>query len=787
MGKKRQANKKVIQKPQATSPAVVAAGVDSGRSSLIDLLARWGFILSAGLFFGRLLIPVESAAAGDTALFVLPWCVLLAASGWLSYRGDLSAKNFRIDLGDIGLLTILTGMLIAGGSVWANGGQLRAALNMSWEWIGIAFSVLLMRRLWTSSTGPILVGIVIGIGTALSAQGAYQYLVQLPAQRAAVMPLVEEYLKARERSSGNELSGVLADREAEKVSQLERELYENGIPTEPRALRMFVERLNSSEPFGQFALANTLAGFLAVCLLLQLGVGLRMLRAIERVSLVEWLTFLLSLALTSYCLTLTKSRTAWVGAAVGVLLLAGCLPAGQRFRKRLLWGMAGTALLIGGGVAVAIMTGALDIEVITEANKSLQYRFEYWSASLSMLRDHWFFGVGPGNFRQNYLGYKLPYSSEEILDPHNLWFDAWANGGLLALLGLGVVVFVMLRRLMRTFLESGDSASVVGGHALGRMRVPTGAAVVTAGVCALMLPSPEIASLFETILVLCAIAAVTAVLFASLVDRYGISQYAVVVAAFSLFVHLNGAGGFSMPGIIALLFLLGLGVERRNSSEDVPQSKSLRYLPLGTAALALVMAGAGLLLVIPAEVASWSAAQRLATATSSRSVQLALHDWAKQDPITPSPWMQFGQTYKSLAVGESGSINKEYATAAVEAFEKAIELDEHNYHPYRELADIYAEMAKAGNDSLWKEAIKYQQEAITRYPGSADLRAEFASYLAESGDDAAAAEQAEQALQINVLNEKAGHVDRLLGEEDVALLKKLLEGRESPNNRPPSS
>ncbi len=45
-------------------------------------------------------------------------------------------------------------------------------------------------------------------------------------------------------------------------------------------------------------------------------------------------------------------------------------------------------------------------------------------------------GVGPGNFGGPYLKYKLPESSEEILDPHNLFLEVWATAGFWALLAL---------------------------------------------------------------------------------------------------------------------------------------------------------------------------------------------------------------------------------------------------------------------------------------------------------------------------------------------------------------
>ncbi len=66
-------------------------------------------------------------------------------------------------------------------------------------------------------------------------------------------------------------------------------------------------------------------------------------------------------------------------------------------------------------VGLVVWRGGLDLEVITEAPKSLRYRLEYWVATLQMLADHPWFVWPPENFR-SVSSYKLPSSSEEIAD-----------------------------------------------------------------------------------------------------------------------------------------------------------------------------------------------------------------------------------------------------------------------------------------------------------------------------------------------------------------------------------
>src|SRR5262249_9645859 len=95
-----------------------------------------------------------------------------------------------------------------------------------------------------------------------------------------------------------------------------------------------------------------------------------------------------------------------------------------------------------------LATGRLDREVLTQSGMSLRYRWEYWQGTWGVLTHGapdlrtalgaptFWSGVGPGNFRAAYLRTKLPQSSEEILDPHNLFLEVWATGGFWALLAL---------------------------------------------------------------------------------------------------------------------------------------------------------------------------------------------------------------------------------------------------------------------------------------------------------------------------------------------------------------
>ena len=235
-------------------------------------------------------------------------------------------------------------------------------------------------------------------------------------------------------------------------------LREAGVDPAPDSpeRKLFEDRLNSTEPLATFALANSLAGFLAPWFLVALGIaaaarggadataalksgpsraGMRAAESVERPGRVA-LAAGAAAVFIGFCLLLTKSRTALLAAGLGI-----CLVAASRWsiRRLFTWKILAAAVVVFGLLAAAIAAGVWDRLVVTETPKSLLYRFQYWEATAAMIADHPWFGCGPGNFQHYYTAYKLPEASESIADPHNLFFEVAATAGLPALL-----VFVAL-------------------------------------------------------------------------------------------------------------------------------------------------------------------------------------------------------------------------------------------------------------------------------------------------------------------------------------------------------
>ena len=367
--------------------------------------------------------PDPKTGAGDGLVWVL--CLIVTAG--LGLAAWFVGGRFRVRWSwtDLGLFLLVI-MVASSANHAVDRGP---ALNMAWEWVGLGLGYFLLRNLPRSrAESQVIVGCLFATAVAVAAYGLYQAAVELPALQAQFR-----------KDPGPMLAAVQV---------------QPGTPAEA----MFRNRLlYSSDVFSTFGLANSLAGFLVGPLVVALWACVRSLaqprRSASRVGGV--LAALPLLLIVGACLILTKSRSAWIGLAVGMVLLA--LTARRRIAARtLILGSVGGLMVVLGLMAGGYATGRLDREVLTQSTLSMRYRWEFWRGAWGVITegatlsrgvldsDNFWSGVGPANFAGPYLLHKLPESSEEIQDPHNLFLEVWATAGLFALaalvttLGLGL-------------------------------------------------------------------------------------------------------------------------------------------------------------------------------------------------------------------------------------------------------------------------------------------------------------------------------------------------------------
>lgn len=128
-------------------------------------------------------------------------------------------------------------------------------------------------------------------------------------------------------------------------------------------------------------------------------------------------------------LALSFSRSAWIGAAGGLLFLLLILG-----RSQVRWILLLLALLALAALALSfvdLQTSALLSRLESINLSANQDRIDIYSVGLEIFRDNFLFGVGLQNFGQVYSEYVGTYKT-----PHNMFIATVAQGGLMAFLSL---------------------------------------------------------------------------------------------------------------------------------------------------------------------------------------------------------------------------------------------------------------------------------------------------------------------------------------------------------------
>jgi hypothetical protein len=774
-----------------------------------------------GLFLARWLTPTEGTAEGDTLW--LTSMTLAAAAGFFWWNSRVSFERLRFEKLDVTVWLLCGAHIFSSLVVILTEGNKRAATNMLWEWLTVAVTFTLLRQTITQDSRPKFLRAMLVVSTALACYGIWQPTFWYPAN-------LKEYQELKAEIESVESSPNLSSEERfKRQRELRAEFVSRGIPLSGPSQQLFERRLrDSKEPLGFFALTNTLASFIAVGLVLLAGtiVGLLLPSQTKdtpskpaesggRSNHRNGIAVLgAALLLVTYCLVLTKSRSAWGGSIVGVGTLLGLVvmksKSGASLKKLIPIIVVGAVVLsLLAGVAIA--TGALDIEVLTEMSKSLSYRLEYWTSTWDVILDHPLFGTGPGNFRDNYLRHKLPESSEEIADPHQFVLDVAANAGVIGLAGLltflamiGTLSWKLCRQPETT--PTTDSASVnhsiVAWQPSVRTAIGCAAAVAFAGEWLFS------GNLAWSVLCVCLVAAIIdRVLTMALSPSSGsaenqnelhVPSVAVVAAIVALFVHLSAAGGIAMPAVIgiALAMTAVLNVDATKLSitdhisklpneypsapgdTDAASEGHFQTGPWLAAALGSGLAAMGCTTTAFSPVIRATSLQQLGdydaiNGQPARTVVGSYRSAAAADTLTPEPYLRLSQFYLHQW---KQTRDDAFFDQSIEAAERARSLSPHSPHATHEIG--YAWLVRASGTSPKDQnavnaAVEELQKALKLYPTNPRWTAETAQALALAGDSPKAATVARRALELDEINRAAGHVDRYLPDDLLTDVKRI--------------
>jgi hypothetical protein len=748
---------------RATAPH---AGQRAGPPQSIAGDPRGGLLraLVIGLVLVRWLIPTESAAAGDTLWLVQFAFAALILWAWSGLRSGTYAV--RWSLFDWALWSLVAAHALSAAFVFVKGGDRRIALNMAWEWVGLGVTFFLLRQtIQTALDARRLASIVVTLAVVLSGLGIWQHYVYYRLASREYTEMINE-LDALEK-------GPRAN--PRDLGNLRLKLESQGIPTEEMGRKQYANRLQfSNEALGPFALANTFAGFLLVSLVLA-GELFRTLQARRsKALLAAWAA---ALVLLLYCLILTKSRTAWAGLIVaGGLWGLTILVRNRRWITRRVWlslglGSVGVLVLF----AIAALGKGFDAEVISEAPKSLSYRFQYWHGAARTIAASPIFGTGPGNFRQHYLRYKVAESSEEIADPHNWLLDLWTSGGILAVVSFVACVVLAIVPFRRRRTENDPTpAPDSEGTSSWAADLP---GPVLAFLLGFIAPVASASGNFDSWQWL--LLAVWLVAFAILRRGLGstrLANLALVAAAVGLMIHLSGAGGIEMPAVVQILLVL---VAFAFATLGQPAKAT------GSPRLVIGIAGVGVVLFVALFFTSTLPVlnRRAAIASGEQTFfvdgrfERAEVDFANagiDDPFSPEPHDKLADTFFARWQSSPPTAAIDYFGKATGSLQNAIDRDPLNPSRYRRLGDFYLVRFERTRDPADATAAADAfRRAVEMYPTDASLQSAWATALADAGQQAEAKSQAQRALAQDEVNHRWGHTDRYLPDPTLARLRRL--------------
>ncbi len=734
-----------------------AVQLKSGQDeSLADRIRAWLLAGFAAVCVARPLVPSEGVAwLGDGHAFTI--LLLLLTGGYFVLAWQERRLTRKLHVTDWAVLALVAFCVIsalAGIAKFFLGGEglefkqrqpaPRLALNMAWEWVGLGLTYFLTRQLpATALHTRVLVAIMVAVATAIAALGLYQVAVTLPAERAAY--------------------AADPDRTLEDLGQW--------FPSDSPERARFEARLASTEPLATFALTNSLAGLLAVWVLMLAGITWRFAgehrgRMLAGIAWARVLGMAAALGLMLVCFALTKSRSAYVALAVGLFALpVVVLPASRAVWK---WMAAGAAIVL--ALAVALLVSGAGQTLASEAARSFQFRVEYWQATLDMIANFPLFGVGPGEFQDYYTQYKLPQASEEVRDPHNFILEVWATGGTLALLGLVAVLagLAMAWNDARRTAAQSDVDSTAGGQSAWLMLC--GALVG--------LPLAYVAGLpfgFQLSIDQGLIAAATGAMVIFSVWTWlrdgRLPSMLPALAALVLMIHWLASGGLTFPGVAGSFWILAALTVNQASQASVAfvpadvhvATSRARWWAGGAIALLLLMIVSCYLTAFYPVLASRAALARAANrqlGAPSRFglfLQAANADWASSEPFLAIAELSVEQ------IQNNPDDDPQWSQHLVRSARGVLASHGHSSAEVRRLARCFREAYRvSGNPGAANSWVDMARLASQLYPNSALLQAEYALALDATTKKTAARRVAQRALELDQLTP---HADKKLPDD----------------------
>jgi len=266
-------------------------------------------------------------------------------------------------------------------------------------------------------------------------------LLVMAAGAAMTVQCIDQFLDSNEM--------VIADYERNPTEQLQ------SLNIEPDSLEhwLYEHRIYSRDIRGFLLASNSAASFFLLALFACIGVCMEAFSQKHHPETrVAFAGYCLAVLFAVSGLLLTQSKGGIGAFVIGCCLLTVLTLFGKRLWKRQLG--IGILLLIGisaagaGIIAYGIRHGRLP------GGNSMLVRWQYWQNTVQMIADHFWTGIGGGNFPYFFYLYKNPAASETIRDPHNFILSLLSQYGPLGLLGfLAAVLWPAYKSLAQRFAQ----------------------------------------------------------------------------------------------------------------------------------------------------------------------------------------------------------------------------------------------------------------------------------------------------------------------------------------------
>lgn len=612
-------------------------------------------------------------------------------------------------------------------------GNLRMATNEAWLWVTAAAVFTASRRLMYSPAArrAALTLIVVG-GSGLATHGLHQYFISLPANRLAYEQDPDRVLN---------LAGVVAPEGSAERMVFENRLYDGG-------------------PTATFALANSLAAVLLVGVILSLGVLRFHWQGLGRWQRVVWI---LAALLCASCLLAARSRSA----ALAMLVGSACVfVAASRLRrdnpKALLMGLAGVSVA---GIGIALFVARVgNREWLAQAPASLAFRFQYWRSTWQMALDHPLWTAGPGNFQSMYARYREPSATEQIAEPHNLFFETLASGGFI---GLGLLLLTIAAGLAlalgrREAPQAGERAKRdADGSWIWLGAASSVSLVWLIGWASRNLPDLQ-ASLFA-LPVSILLAVLLGPTIAKLASRDLDSIFGVALGA--LMIHLLVSGGWTIPGV-AIVVWHGAAVLTR-TDRDGGAGSGVRPISMATTLGCLLMLLLALYFVsirpVTTRKFSMAIAEVAQTSGELGKSRISLERAFEADRWSADAalWLADYYRWRIIAAGDRDDDRRRWASYLQLAKQRAGD----DPAVYRMVGAQQLHVYQRHGDSIDLEAAAETfQSAVDWSPADQWLIAQLAVVAAARGKTAKAGRLGDRAWQLSRLG---GNIERALSKQLV--------------------